>query len=90
MIEVPERASPVIGCKVGSQHALWQTSDIRFAVRSPMSLCRTVGDPLLDTIVHAPQRGLTHAHVVEVCKSYQPNLNLVPRPSEEERRVWRI
>ena len=26
-------------------HTLWQTSDIRFAIRSLTSLCRTVGKP---------------------------------------------
>ena len=37
LVDALERASPVMGCKCGSIATLWQTSDIRWAVRSLIS-----------------------------------------------------
>ena len=42
-----ENVSPVIGCRVGSTHTSWHTSVNKFAVRSLISLWRTIGNPPL-------------------------------------------
>ena len=43
--EAPENVSPVMGCRCGSMHTSLQTSVIRLAMVSRISLCLIVGNP---------------------------------------------
>ena len=73
--EAPESASPVIGSRVGSMHTSWQTSAIKFAVRSLISLCRMVGKPPFGhDRACSTEKLVPQAHVVGVCKGCQPYL----------------
>ena len=62
--EAPESASPVIGCKVGSMHTSWHTSDKSFAVRSLTSLCHTMGNlPIGQDRACSTEKLVPQAHV---------------------------
>ena len=45
LADAPDSASPVMGCRCGSMATLWQTSAMRLAVKSLVSLCRIDGKP---------------------------------------------
>ena len=75
MAEAPESASPVMGCSVGSMDTLLQTSEMRLAVRSLISLCRMVGNPPLgQDRACSTEKLVPHVPVVGVCWGSQPYL----------------
>ena len=86
--EAPESASPAIGCKVGSMHTSWYTSDISFAVRSLTSLCRTMGNPPIGLErACSTEKLVPQAHVEGISAGCQPYLRAM---ASLKAPLWRV
>ena len=88
MAQVPERASPVIGCKVGSMHTLWQTSLIRFAIKSIFIVSYSWETALWTQYACSTEKFVPHTYVVGVCKGCQPYLRVVAFLRAPSWGVW--
>ena len=83
----PLRASPVRGCRCGSMHTLWQTSDISLAVKSLTSLWRRVGNPPLGhERACCTEKGAPQAQWVGMLSGVQPYLSAI---ASRKALLWR-